>query len=53
MIDVINSIDSDHKIGKLSSSQKRAVITLIERKVETRDTSRTGGQFHYQTLTPN
>ena len=42
---LVNSLNCSFKVGELSTSQTQAVITLIEKRVEIRDLSKTGDLF--------
>ena len=43
---LVDSLNYSYDHGELSNTQKQAVITLIEKKGKTRDTSAIEGQFH-------
>ena len=42
---LVNSLNYSFKVGELSTLQKQAVITLIEKRVEIRGLSKTGDLF--------
>ena len=48
---LVSTFNYSFEHGELTSSQKQAVITLIEKKAETRDWLRTGDQSHSSVLT--
>ena len=43
---VVESLNSAYEYGELSNSQKQAIITLLEKRIKTKDISLTGGQYH-------
>ena len=43
----IQSVNHFHKVGELSSSQKQAVITLIEKRIKINAISKTGDPYRY------
>ena len=48
---LVSILNYSFEHGELTSSQKQAVLTLIENRAETRDLLRTGDQSHSSTLT--
>ena len=48
---LVNTLNYSFEHGELTSSQKQAVITLIKKRAETRDLSRTGDYSHSSMLT--
>ena len=48
---LVSTLNYSFEHDELSSSQKQAVITLIEKRAETRDLLRTGDQSHSSMLT--
>ena len=42
---LVNFLNYSFKLGELSTSRKQAVITIIEKRVEIRDLSKTGDLF--------
>ena len=47
---LVSALNYSFEHGELTSSQKQAVITLIEKRAETRDWLRTGDQSHSSML---